>query len=554
MLPSLTIRSRLALAFGALSAVVLAVAALALFELSAANDRFLQYTHGLNARATVAAHVRAAVDDRAIAARNLVLVTKPSDLAAEQAAVTTAHRAVQDQLALLHRMLAADSKASDQARQLVADIGKVEQAYGPVALAIVELALNQHRDQAIARMNDECRPLLAALVRATNAYASYTESRTEALQQHAAEDYARQRNLMAALCLLAVAAALLAGWLITRSITRPLNRAVQVADRIAAGDLGGTIDATSTDETGRLLGALQRMQQSLVDTVQAVRGNAESVSVASTQIAQGNHDLSQRTEEQASALQQTSAAMEQLGSTVRHNAENARQGGELASAASQTALRGGDVVGQVVTTMQDISASSRQIAEITGVIDGIAFQTNILALNAAVEAARAGEQGRGFAVVASEVRNLAQRSAQAAKEIKTLINASVGRVEQGTALVDRAGSTMQEIVASVQRVSQIMGEISTASREQSIGVDQVGQAVAQMDQATQQNAALVEESAAAASSLRTQSQELVQAVAVFRVDAEALAAVPVRSVPQRLVPAARPRPATGAWPARLANA
>ncbi|KQP17878.1 methyl-accepting chemotaxis protein [Pseudorhodoferax sp. Leaf267] len=541
MFRNTSIRSRLALAFGVLTLLVLAVAALALSALADANASFSNYTRGMNARATVAAHVRAAVGDRAIAARNLVLVTKPADLAAEKAAVTTAHQDVQDSLAQLGKMLAADRTASDQARQLVADMARVEQAYGPVALAIVDLALRGQREQAITRMNDECRPLLAALVQATAAYARFTESRTVALRQQAEADHARQRHLLVALCLFALVAAIAAGWLITRSITRPLDQAVQAADRIAGGDLGRAIEARSTDETGRLLAALQRMQQSLVETVQTVRGNADSVSVASSQIAQGNNDLSQRTEQQASALQETSAAMEELGSTVRHNADNARQAGELASVASQIAARGGDVVGQVVTTMQAINDSSAQIAEIISTIDGIAFQTNILALNAAVEAARAGEQGRGFSVVASEVRNLAQRSAQAAKEIKTLITASVGRVAHGTALVDRAGSTMQEIVASVQRVSDIMGEISAASREQSIGVDQVGQAVAQMDQATQQNAALVEESAAAAASLQTQAEELVQAVAVFRFEQAQAQSKPAVAPRRSPAPIARPR-------------
>jgi methyl-accepting chemotaxis protein-1 (serine sensor receptor) len=538
MLSNLSIRARLALAFGGLAALVLAVASLALVELAAANDRFLHYTQGLNARATVAAHVRAAVDDRAIAARNLVLVTQDADLAAEKVAVTAAHQQVQEQLAQLGRMLAADTAASEEARRLAADIGQVEQRYGPVALAIVDLALNHQREQAVARMNAECRPLLAALVRATNAYADYTEQRTRDLQLQAAVDYGRQRGQLIALCLLAVAAAIVAGWWITRSITRPLNQAVQAADRIAAGDLSTPIAATSRDETGQLLDALQRMQQGLVATVQAVRGNAESVSVASTQIAQGNNDLSQRTEEQASALQQTSAAMEQLGTTVRHNADNARQAGELASAASAVAVRGGDVVGQVVTTMNGIHDSAQQIGEIIGVIDGIAFQTNILALNAAVEAARAGEQGRGFAVVAGEVRTLAQRSADAAKEIRKLITASTARVTQGSELVERAGSTMQEVVASVRRVSELVAAISTASREQSLGVDQIGQAVAQMDMTTQQNAALVEESAAAATSLQLQAGELVDAVAVFRCDAgtETVAAVaPRRTAPRASV-------------------
>ncbi len=528
---NLSIRTRLSLAFGFLAILVVLVAALALSALAEANHRFTAYTSGLNARATVAAHIRAAVGDRAIAARNLVLLTKATDLDAEKLIVTRAHKDVQDSIAQLNKMVNSGADVSEQTRKMVAEIDKVERAYGPVALAIVDLAVNNKREQAVTRMNEDCRPLLAALTNATNAYARFTEGRTVELQAQAAVDYERQRNLLLAMCALAVVASIIAGVLITRSITRPLNSAVEAADRIASGDLGSEIHATSTDETGRLLGALQRMQQSLVDTVSAVRSNAEGVSLASAEIAHGNSDLSQRTEQQASALQQTAASMEELGSTVRHNADNARQAGELAAAASTIAARGGDVVGQVVQTMKGINDSSRQIAEIISVIDGIAFQTNILALNAAVEAARAGEQGRGFSVVAAEVRTLAQRSAQAAKEIKILITSSVERVEQGTGLVDKAGATMEEIVQSVKRVSDIMGEISSASAEQSNGVSQVGDAVTQMDQATQQNAALVEESAAAAASLKTQAEELVQAVAVFRFQDQARAQTTAQAQP-----------------------
>jgi methyl-accepting chemotaxis protein-2 (aspartate sensor receptor) len=305
-------------------------------------------------------------------------------------------------------------------------------------------------------------------------------------------------------------------WLTRRLISRPVARLSASLTRLAAGDLSQPLHSTSGDELGRLTLAMEGFRRQLASTLSVVRGNAEGVASASAQIAIGNQDLSQRTEVQAGALQETAATMDELNSTVRNNADNARQASELALGASQIATRGGEAVGQVVSTMQGINGSSRRIAEIISVIDSIAFQTNILALNAAVEAARAGEQGRGFAVVATEVRNLAQRSASAAREIKTLIDASVRQVEQGTSQVDHAGATMGEIQQAIARVAQMVSEISSASAEQSTGVGQVGQAVAQMDEATQQNAALVEESAAAAEGLKQQAGQLVEAVAVFR--------------------------------------
>ncbi|MGY0194223.1 methyl-accepting chemotaxis protein [Leptothrix sp. BB-4] len=315
----------------------------------------------------------------------------------------------------------------------------------------------------------------------------------------------------------AVLAIVAGALLLARRMTAPMGHAVDVAVQIAQGDLGVRVHPTGNDETRRLLESLSAMQSSFGRIVQEVKHNADEVASASTQIAHGNSDLSQRTEQQASALQQTAATMEQLSATVRNNTDNARQANQLALGASHVASQGGEVVGQVVSTMRGINESSKKIADIIAVIDGIAFQTNILALNAAVEAARAGEQGRGFAVVASEVRSLAQRSADAAREIKGLITASVDQVEQGTRLVDTAGHTMDEIVAAIRRVSDIVGEITEASVEQSGGISQVGEAVTHMDHATQQNAALVEQSAAAAQTLQQQAQRLVEAVGVFRV-------------------------------------
>ena len=303
---------------------------------------------------------------------------------------------------------------------------------------------------------------------------------------------------------------------IASSIVGPISRAAQVADRVANGDLSSPIEKGGGDEVGAMMNSLSTMQDNLARLVANVRVGSQSVANASAEIAQGNNDLSNRTEQQATALEQTASSMAGLNTTVKQNADSARQANQLATNASTVAIQGGEVVGQVVQTMKGINASSRKIADIISVIDGIAFQTNILALNAAVEAARAGEQGRGFAVEASEVRSLAGRSAEAAKEIKSLITASVERVEQGTALVDKAGETMTEVVSSIRRVTDIMGEISAASSEQSVGVAQVGKAITQMDQVTQQNAALVEESAAAAESLKSQAQQLLQAVSVFK--------------------------------------
>ena len=342
------------------------------------------------------------------------------------------------------------------------------------------------------------------------------------LDETAAQIRSRYENGRLLLISLGVAAILLgiacAYW-ITRSITRPITRAVEVAEAVSAGDLTSHIVVDSRDETGQLMHALKNMNDKLVSIVGQVRAGTESIGTASSQIAAGNLDLSSRTEEQASSLEETASSMEELTSTVKLNADNARSANQLAIDASQIASKGGVVVSEVVSTMGSINDSSRKIVDIISVIDAIAFQTNILALNAAVEAARAGEQGRGFAVVASEVRNLAQRSAAAAKEIKGLIDDSVEKVEAGSQLVDKAGRTMDEIVQSISHVTQIMNQITDASEEQRAGIEQVNQAVGQMDQVTQQNAALVEEAAAAAESMQEQAAKLADVVGLFKLDA-----------------------------------
>jgi methyl-accepting chemotaxis protein len=431
--------------------------------------------------------------------------------------ITEAERGLKDHAEEITQALAhmralpigAEARAAlDAADPIVAQY--VQSAQAMVAGARVDLD-TAHRSAATVQSRfAELEPRLAALseLLGRDAAAFGAAARAGVVQT----GWAIGGALLVTSVALLVGALALAGWLM-----RPITAAVGVADRLASGDLTGRIDPHGIDETVQLLQAMARMQDRLVHIVGDVKSNADQVAGASAQIALGNQDLSGRTEQQASALQQTAATMEQLGSTVRANADNAQAADRLAVSASAVATQGGTLMGQVVDTMSGINQSSRRIADIIAVIDGIAFQTNILALNAAVEAARAGEQGRGFAVVASEVRSLAQRSAEAAREVKSLVNASVERVEAGTALVGQAGQTMQDIVASIGRVNQIVSEISAASREQSHGVGQVGAAVSQMDQSTQQSAALVEQTAAAAESLNRQAQLLVQSVALFKV-------------------------------------
>ena len=374
----------------------------------------------------------------------------------------------------------------------------------------------------------EFNRLFAELEKQMAVQVSAIDKDVQALSGHSSQVVQQATMLVGTALVAAIVLLVLAALWLARHLGRPMAYAVQIADQLAEGDLSQPVRPVGNDETLQLLNAMARMQANLSGIVRSVKANAENVAIASAEIAQGNHDLSARTEHQASALEQTAASMEELRATVNHNDQNAKQANQLAMGSSSVAMLGGEVVGQVVATMKGINDSSKKIADIISVIDGIAFQTNILALNAAVEAARAGEQGRGFAVVASEVRSLAGRSADAAKEIKNLIGASVQRVEQGSALADRAGATMAEVVDSIRRVTDIMGEISASSSEQNSGVAQVSEAVAQIDQATQQNAALVEQMAAAASSLRAQAQELVQTVAVFRLsDSDA---APLRSI------------------------
>jgi methyl-accepting chemotaxis protein len=435
------------------------------------------------------------------------------------------HAEYEDKMAEAAKALTAISErygarvAGDEETALMQALTKSWRAYREAQARVVKLGRDGAQQDAADISDGLASTAYDDALSALDALTEFNKAGGQAASARVSSVYDQARLAVGGLLAVALLAGIGLGLLITRGLMRQLGgepaEASAVAAAVAQGDLTTVIRLRAGDETS-LLARLAHMQRELGQVVSSVRAGSDTVATASQQIAQGNSDLSSRTEQQASALQQTAATMDQLGSTVRNNADNARQANQLALGASSVATRGGEVVGQVVSTMKGINDSSKKIADIIAVIDGIAFQTNILALNAAVEAARAGDQGRGFAVVAGEVRSLAQRSAAAAREIKSLISTSVERVEQGTSLVDQAGRTMAEIVGAIQKVTDIVGEISSASVEQSSGVSQVGQAVSQMDQATQQNAALVEESAAAAESLRQQAQQLVQAVSVFR--------------------------------------
>jgi methyl-accepting chemotaxis protein len=519
---SLSVKAKLSWSFGLLIFMLVAISIFSLKALSDANSQFSNYVSGIEVRARLAETVRTSVDRRAIAARDLVLVTKPADLDAEKAEVTKAHEDVQNALRQLSEKVN-DPSVSDKARSLVAEISRVESLYGPVALSIVNAALTNRRDEAVTMIDEQCRPLLAQLIKATNDYSEYTAERAKAMEAQSALDYSNKRTLLITACLIALAMAIGAATLIIRGLTQALGAEPvalgEVTQRVANGDLS-VVRGADRAPVGSVLALMGAMQGSLVKLIGEVRMAADSIATGSSEIASGNIDLSSRTEQQASSLQETAASMEELTSTVKQNAESAAQASSLASNASEVAAKGSSVVGQVVETMADISESSTKIADITGIIEGIAFQTNILALNAAVEAARAGEQGRGFAVVASEVRSLAQRSSSAAKDIKDLISSSVQKIQTGSGLASEAGRTMSEVTNAVARVNDIMEEIAAASGEQSRGIEQVNTAITQMDEVTQQNAALVEQATAASQSLEDQGRKLTQAVSSFRLGTE----------------------------------
>ncbi|MYN09440.1 methyl-accepting chemotaxis protein [Pseudoduganella aquatica] len=467
------------------------------------------------------------VNDIARAMRNAMLSTDPETVRKELKRVDDRKVEIAARLDKLTTLISDDEDAESKAK--LKAVMEARQRYEVVQGAFVAKSADVgKRDENVVYLLTTVRKEQTAYL---NSLTDLVKYQTEAVNKAATDAHAAYlgaRTMMIALTVIAsVLAAVVVYW-ITRSITSPLNRAVGVAEAVAGGDLTQHIECDSADETGQLLRALKNMNESLARTVGRVRSGSDTISTASSEIASGNLDLSSRTEQQASSLEETASSMEELTSTVTQNAENARQATSLVVSASEFATKGGKVVGEVVSTMGAIKESSNKIVDIIGVIDGIAFQTNILALNAAVEAARAGEQGRGFAVVASEVRNLAQRSAAAAKEIKALIGQSVETVDTGARLVDEAGATMEGIVKAVRQVADIMTEISAASQEQSSGIAQVNQAIVSIDDVTQQNAALVEEAAAAAQSMRDQAELLAEAVSVFRLAEQQYQAQPAR--------------------------
>ncbi|NUU04089.1 methyl-accepting chemotaxis protein [Herbaspirillum robiniae] len=543
---NMKIGARLTLGFGAVIALLLAIAVLGNVQLGRLADGISLIVKDRYPKTVMANTVQIQVNKIALDIRDILLTSDAERIKALAADATAADKTMNEFLARLREVA-----RTDEDKKFVEAAIAARDAYIPARDKLMALAQAGQVDEAKAYLPQQFMPVQIKYFIALDAMFDYQGGLMDAAGAAAAQDSASARTIINSLAVVALLLAAVVAWLVSRSITRPLVNAVGVARRVAEGDLTTRVEVTSRDETGELMAALKLMNDNLRNIVSRVRTGTDTINHASGEIASGNLDLSSRTEQQAGSLEETASAMEELTSTVKQNADNARQANQLAASASSVAVEGGAVVGQVVETMASINASSKKIVDIIGVIDGIAFQTNILALNAAVEAARAGEQGRGFAVVASEVRSLAQRSATAAKEIKLLIDDSVAKVDTGSHLVEQAGSTMTEVVASVKRVTDIVAEISAASTEQSTGIEEINRAITLMDESTQQNAALVEEAAAAAQAMQDQAAQLMEAVSVFKVDAGMAAAPsPAASAAHAAPKAAAPVIRKPAAPAR----
>ena len=524
----LSIRARLALGFGGVFVLMLILGALASMRVNNIDDSLNRINDVNNVKQRHAINFRGSVHDRAIALRDVVLAADAGATRPHIDLIKKLEQSYTDSAGPLDAMFQGRTDISEEEKTALAGIKESERKTQPLVARVIELRLADSTAEAAALLATQAAPAFVEWLASINRLIDLEETMNKGEASYATGLAHSFQVWMLALCAIAIALGSAAAWVISRGLLRQLGGepgyAAAIAGSIAAGDLSVSI-ATKRGDTSSLLFAMKGMRDSLVDIVAQVRTGTTAIATASTEIAAGNMDLSGRTEAQAGTLEETASSMEELTGTVRQNADNARQANLLAVSASEVALKGGAVVSQVVDTMASINESSKKIVDIIGVIDGIAFQTNILALNAAVEAARAGEQGRGFAVVAAEVRNLAQRSAAAAHEIKGLIGSSVERVEVGARLVDEAGTTMEEIVTSVKRVTDIMNEISMASQEQTAGIEQVNKAIGQMDEATQRNAALVEQATAAAASLQDEAQALEQVVSIFKLDAAQTAAV-----------------------------
>ena len=562
---NMKVASRLGLGFGLVSVLLAMVVWLGLSRVALIKQRIDDITKVNEVQTKLATSMDRSITERALALRNLLLLSESDGIQVEIKRIAAQTKVYAEADEQLGRMFASQRGTAPEETRLMAQIQQQAGLAAPYIGRVAELAMAEKKDDAYKLLRTEFRPIQKAWWDLLRELIVLEEKQNADATAEVEQAYQSARTLMLTFGLLALACSAVAAVLITRSVVRQLgcepDQAVHIANRIAAGYLTDQIDTRPDDHTS-LMHAMQAMRESLASIVSQVHLSTQTIATASGQIATGNLDLSSRTERQASSLEETASSMEQLTSTVRQNSDNARQANGLAVSASAVALKGGDVVSQVVDTMAAINGSAQKIVDIIGVIDGIAFQTNILALNAAVEAARAGEQGRGFAVVATEVRNLAQRSAAAAREIKTLISDSVQKVESGNKLVEQAGATMHDVVKSVQQVTDIMGEIMAATQEQSAGINEINTAITQMDEVTQQNAALVEQAAAAADAMQEQAGKLAEVVSVFKLDTAPAAPVarPARPTPPTLptqaapAGAARRAPAVVAFPGRAARA